>query len=85
MSALVVPQGSRRERKREQTANHLAATAFRLFEAHGYDSVAMRDGMSLWTGDVNVIGAQSVACTIPERITAALNAPLNPGPSTAAT
>ena len=41
MSALVVPQGSRRERKREQTANHLAATAFRLFEAHGYDSVAM--------------------------------------------
>ena len=41
MSALVVPQGSRRERKREQTANHLASTAFRLFEAHGYDSVAM--------------------------------------------
>lgn len=31
----------RRERKREQTASHLAATAFRLFEAHGFESVAM--------------------------------------------
>lgn len=32
---------SRRERKREQTASHLAATAFRLFEAHGFEAVAM--------------------------------------------
>lgn len=32
---------SRRERKRAQTASHIAATAFRLFEAHGYDAVAM--------------------------------------------
>ena len=31
----------RRERKRQQTADHLAATAFGLFEAHGYDAVAM--------------------------------------------
>lgn len=35
------PKGSRRQRKRAQTANHLSATAFRLFETHGYDSVAM--------------------------------------------
>lgn len=41
MTAPAIPHGSRRERKREQTANHLAATAFRLFEAHGYDAVAM--------------------------------------------
>lgn len=33
--------GSRRQRKRAQAASHLAATAFRLFEAHGYDAVAM--------------------------------------------
>ncbi len=31
----------RRERKREQTANHLAATAFALFEAQGYEAVTM--------------------------------------------
>ncbi|MFC5476224.1 TetR/AcrR family transcriptional regulator [Paraherbaspirillum soli] len=31
----------RRERKRRQTLDHLAATAFRLFEAHGYDAVTM--------------------------------------------
>jgi AcrR family transcriptional regulator len=31
----------RRERKRDQTADHLSATAYRLFEAHGYDAVAM--------------------------------------------
>ena len=34
-------EGSRRLRKRALTANHLAATAFRLFETHGYDAVAM--------------------------------------------
>lgn len=31
----------RRERKRRQTADHLAATAFRLFETQGYDAVTM--------------------------------------------
>jgi AcrR family transcriptional regulator len=31
----------RRQRKRERTAAHLSATAFALFEAHGYDSVSM--------------------------------------------
>lgn len=30
-----------RERKRRQTADHISATAFRLFEAHGYESVTM--------------------------------------------
>lgn len=41
MPASDAPQSSRRERKREQTASHIAATAFRLFEAQGYDAVAM--------------------------------------------
>jgi AcrR family transcriptional regulator len=41
MTPSTIAEGGRRERKREQTANHLAATAFRLFEAHGYDAVAM--------------------------------------------
>jgi AcrR family transcriptional regulator len=31
----------RRARKRNHTLDHLAATAFRLFEAHGYDAVTM--------------------------------------------
>ncbi|WP_051711533.1 TetR/AcrR family transcriptional regulator [Andreprevotia chitinilytica] len=31
----------RRERKRQQTLDHLAATAFRLFEAHGFEAVTM--------------------------------------------
>ena len=30
-----------RERKRQQTADHIAATAFRLFEASGYEDVTM--------------------------------------------
>ncbi len=35
------PDPSRRERKREQTATHLVATALRLFETHGYEAVTM--------------------------------------------
>lgn len=31
----------RRQRKRERTADHLAATAMRLFESRGYDAVTM--------------------------------------------
>lgn len=34
-------ESGRRERKRSQTLDHLAATAFALFEAHGYDAVTM--------------------------------------------
>lgn len=41
MTVSISPEGGRRERKREQTADHLATTAFRLFEAQGYDAVAM--------------------------------------------
>ena len=64
---------------------HSASQAARLLNLLGYDSVALRDGMSVWTGDINVLGAGAIACNIPERATAQLNAPLNPGPSTAAT
>lgn len=35
------PGVGRRQRKRELTADHLAATAFALFEAHGFDLVTM--------------------------------------------
>ena len=35
------PRKGRRERKRELTASHLSATAFRLFESQGYDAVSM--------------------------------------------
>jgi len=35
------PPTGRRQRKRNQTLDHLAATAFDLFEAHGYDAVTM--------------------------------------------
>src|SRR3546814_16946695 len=41
MTAFLASEGSRRQRKRAQTANPLSATAFRLFETHGYDVVAM--------------------------------------------
>ena len=34
-------EAGRRERKRIQTLDHLAATAFSLFEQHGYDAVTM--------------------------------------------
>ena len=64
---------------------HASSQAARLLNQLGYDTLALRDGMSVWTGDANVIGAKAVACDVPERTTAKLNAPLNPGPSTAAT
>lgn len=35
------PIPDRRQRKRERTASHLSATAYALFEAHGYDAVSM--------------------------------------------
>lgn len=35
------PPAGRRQRKRNQTLDHLAATAFDLFEAHGYEAVTM--------------------------------------------
>lgn len=35
------PDASRRERKRQQTLDHLAQTAYRLFETLGYDAVTM--------------------------------------------
>ncbi|MDX2219091.1 MAG: helix-turn-helix domain-containing protein [Burkholderiales bacterium] len=35
------PEPTRRQRKQDQTADHLSATAYRLFEAHGYDAVSM--------------------------------------------
>jgi rhodanese-related sulfurtransferase len=64
---------------------HASSQAARLLNQLGYDTVALRDGMSIWTGDSNVIGSKPVACEVTERTTAKLNAPLSPGPSTAAT
>lgn len=37
----LAPAGGRRERKRQMTADHLARTAFELFESHGYENVTM--------------------------------------------
>ena len=41
MTAFPASEGSRRQRKRALTANHISATAFRLFETHGFGAVAM--------------------------------------------
>jgi AcrR family transcriptional regulator len=38
---LLPPRTTRRQRKQDQTADHLSATAYRLFEARGYDAVSM--------------------------------------------
>lgn len=40
-NACAAPPLGRRQRKRNQTLDHLAATAFALFETHGYDAVTM--------------------------------------------
>ncbi|WP_447919552.1 TetR/AcrR family transcriptional regulator [Achromobacter aegrifaciens] len=40
-SESAAPESGRRERKRQQTLDHLAQTAWRLFEALGYDAVTM--------------------------------------------
>lgn len=41
MDAVVTPPSTRRQRKQDQTTDHLSATAFRLFETQGYDAVSM--------------------------------------------
>lgn len=41
MTPPAAPSGIRRPRKRERTATHLSATAFRLFETHGFAAVTM--------------------------------------------
>lgn len=41
MPAPVPPEAGRRERKRQQTLDHLAQTAYELFEALGYEAVTM--------------------------------------------
>lgn len=64
---------------------HAASQATRLLNLLGYDAIALRDGMGLWSGDASVIGGPVLACNILDRVTAALNAPLTVGPSTAAT
>lgn len=38
---MTTPTKAQRPRKRERTADHLSATAFRLFEAQGFDAVTM--------------------------------------------
>lgn len=35
------PESDRRQRKRQQTASHLSAVAYALFEAQGFDAVSM--------------------------------------------
>lgn len=41
MSPSSAPRGPATRRKRERTADHLSATAFRLFEARGFETVTM--------------------------------------------
>lgn len=41
MSETETPQAGRRERKRQQQLDHLADTAWRLFESEGYEAVTM--------------------------------------------
>lgn len=36
-----MPQATRRQRKRDRTATHMSATAYGLFEQHGYEAVSM--------------------------------------------
>jgi AcrR family transcriptional regulator len=38
---MVTPPPDRRGRKRQRTASHLSATAFKLFESQGYETVSM--------------------------------------------
>src|SRR3546814_20636774 len=57
MTAFLASEGSRRQRKRAQTANHLSATAFRLFETPGRPEArrvgkeCVSTGRSRWSPD----------------------------------
>lgn len=64
---------------------HAASQAARLLNQLGYTVTVLKDGMSVWSADEKVVGAPSVACITGEKPTVKLNAPLKPGPSTAAT
>ena len=65
---------------------HAASQAARIVNQLGYNAVALRDGMSLWTGNTQVIGGAAVACAhVPENPVVKLNAVLKAAPGAAAT
>ncbi len=65
---------------------HAASQAVRIVNQLGYNAVAMRDGMSIWTGDTKVIGSPVIACAqVLEHPIAKLNATLKASSGGAAT
>ena len=65
---------------------HAASQAARIVNQLGYNAVSLRDGMSLWTGNTQVIGGAAVACAhVPENPVVKLNAVLKAAPGAAAT
>lgn len=65
---------------------HAASQAARIVNQLGYNAVALRDGMSIWTGDTKVIGGAAIACAhVPENPVTKLNAVLKAAPGGAAT
>ena len=66
MSTTPIPiETARRERKRTQTLDHLAATAFALFEQHGYEAVTMEQ--------IAEQGAEAVERMIRDGVAKAMN------------
>ena len=65
---------------------HAASQAARIVNQLGYNAMAMRDGMSVWTGDEKASGIKTIACAnIQEHPFVRLNAVLKAGPAAAAT
>ena len=64
---------------------YAASQAARLLNRLGYKATVLKDGMSAWVADEKIIGAKPLACNVTEKPVAKLNAPLTPGPSSAAT
>lgn len=64
---------------------HASSQAARLLNQLGYHATVLKDGMSAWIADEKVIGAKPIACNIAEKPVVKLNAPLEAGPSMAAT
>jgi len=64
---------------------HASSQAARLLNQLGYHATVLKDGMSAWITDEKVIGAKPIACNIAEKPVVKLNAPLEAGPSMAAT
>lgn len=64
---------------------HASSQAARILNLAGYQATALKDGMSVWTGNESIIGGRAIACNLDNQPVVKLNAALKPSGSAPAT